>query len=124
MPAPYALAKYVATPLKKKMITNGKWDVVTHVGRVSGREHKTPVAAIPVDGGLIIFVMYGSHKTDWVKNVLHAGKAGLWLTSDETVDVVDPVILSKEAAWELLPPGTEAPPNWAKVDEYLFLQAV
>ncbi len=121
MPAPYWLAKYVATPLKKKMVTNGKWEVITHTGRVTGTAYRTPVSAIPVEGGFVIFVMYGSHKTDWVKNVLASGSATVTV-GGETHGVADPTILDLDTARPMLPPGTDLPPPWAKVDEYLFLK--
>lgn len=122
MPAPYWLAKYIATPLKKRMASNGKWDVIGHVGRVSGRAFRTPVEAFPVEGGFIVFVMYGSHKTDWVKNVMAEGSARLELKTGETLDVGEPTILDPETAWSMLPKHTQAAPSWANVNEYLYLK--
>ncbi len=121
MPAPYALAKYVATPMKKRMLRNGKWDAVIHTGRVSGRVHETPLVAFPVAGGFVVFVIYGSEKTDWVKNVLRAGRARIRRTTGEEVEVTDPRILGPAEAWALLPDDTPPPSAWAKVDEYLLL---
>jgi deazaflavin-dependent oxidoreductase (nitroreductase family) len=50
--------------------------VVHHVGRVSGREHRTPVVAVPADDGFAIALPYGPG-ADWVRNVLAAGTATL-----------------------------------------------
>lgn len=50
--------------------------VVEHVGRSSGRRYQTPVVATEIDGGYAIALPYGSN-TDWLKNVLAAGRATL-----------------------------------------------
>jgi deazaflavin-dependent oxidoreductase (nitroreductase family) len=54
----------------------GRWGspvaVVEHRGRRSGRRFRTPVLAMPVDGGYVISLFYG-HDRDWVRNVLAAG---------------------------------------------------
>jgi deazaflavin-dependent oxidoreductase (nitroreductase family) len=54
----------------------GRWGspvaVVEHRGRRSGRRFRTPVLAMPVDGGYVISLFYG-HDRDWVRNVLVAG---------------------------------------------------
>jgi len=48
--------------------------VVEHVGRTSGRRYETPVVAAPLEDGFAIALPYG-HNTDWLKNVLTAGRA-------------------------------------------------
>jgi deazaflavin-dependent oxidoreductase (nitroreductase family) len=50
--------------------------VVEHVGRTSGRPYETPVVATRIDGGYAIALPYGPN-TDWLKNVLAAGRATL-----------------------------------------------
>jgi deazaflavin-dependent oxidoreductase (nitroreductase family) len=50
--------------------------VVEHVGRTSGRRYETPVVATEIDGGYAIALPYGPN-TDWLKNVLAAGRATL-----------------------------------------------
>ncbi|MGF1595335.1 MAG: nitroreductase/quinone reductase family protein [Acidimicrobiales bacterium] len=65
-----------------RLITSGGWPhvgnrpVIRHVGRSSGRPYRTPLEALPVDGGFIFTLVYGS-RSDWVQNVLAAGEATL-----------------------------------------------
>ena len=46
--------------------------IVTHVGRKSGREYRTPVNVFRVPDGFIIALTYG-RDCEWVKNILAAG---------------------------------------------------
>ena len=50
--------------------------VVEHVGRSSGRRYETPVVATPIVGGYAIALPYGP-TTDWLKNVIAAGRVTL-----------------------------------------------
>jgi deazaflavin-dependent oxidoreductase (nitroreductase family) len=47
--------------------------LVTHRGRRSGKEYRTPVNVFRVEGGFTIALTYGTD-SDWVKNVLAAGE--------------------------------------------------
>lgn len=46
--------------------------ILTHVGRKSGKLHRTPVNAFRASNGFIIALTYSS-QSEWVKNVLGAG---------------------------------------------------
>jgi deazaflavin-dependent oxidoreductase (nitroreductase family) len=50
--------------------------VVEHVGRTSGRQYETPVVATKIEDGYAIALPYGPN-TDWLKNVLAAGRVTL-----------------------------------------------
>lgn len=50
--------------------------IVTHRGRQSGAEHRTPVFAFPTANGFVIALTYGCD-VDWVKNVSAAGECQL-----------------------------------------------
>ncbi len=50
--------------------------MVVHRGRVSGREYRTPVVALRSGRFLIIALPYGD-RTDWVRNLLAAGRGGV-----------------------------------------------
>ncbi|MEM9566594.1 MAG: nitroreductase family deazaflavin-dependent oxidoreductase [Actinomycetota bacterium] len=107
----------------RRELARGDRPVLTHVGRLSGAVYRTPVEAIPVDGGYAIVLVYGADATDWVKNACAAGRATL------TVDGVDreltnPRVLVGDEAWDELPPGTDRPPALLRVDEVLRLDAV
>ncbi|WP_238335793.1 nitroreductase family deazaflavin-dependent oxidoreductase [Serinicoccus kebangsaanensis] len=54
------------------------WAVVRHTGRVSGRAYATPVGATRVPDGFAVMLPYGPG-TDWVRNILAAGRAELEL---------------------------------------------
>jgi len=78
--------------------------VVEHVGRTSGRPYETPVVATKIEDGYVIALPYGPN-TDWLKNVLAAGRVTLRhggavheLQSPEVVglDLVDAHFADKE----------------------------
>src|ERR1700745_4036671 len=50
--------------------------ILTHVGRKSGKVYRTPVNVFRAPGGFIIALTYSS-QSEWVKNVLSAGRCEL-----------------------------------------------
>jgi deazaflavin-dependent oxidoreductase (nitroreductase family) len=98
-------------------IKKGVSPVLTHVGRSSGKTFQTPLDAHPVDGGYIFILVYGSG-SDWVKNVLAAGKASLRLKGEE-IALDSPRLVTGDAAWQLLPATTKRPPKFLRISEYL-----
>lgn len=76
--------------------------VVHHVGRVSGRDHATPVVAFPADDGFAIALPYGAG-ADWVRNVLAAGTATLE-HEGRTVPVARPELVPASDAAPFFPP--------------------
>lgn len=52
------------------------WAVIVHKGRKSGREYRTPVLSWRSGNRLEVVLYYGA-ETDWVRNVLAAGEAGV-----------------------------------------------
>jgi deazaflavin-dependent oxidoreductase (nitroreductase family) len=48
--------------------------IIKHHGRVTGRDYATPVLAFATNDGLIFGVLYGTN-SDWVRNLLAAGRA-------------------------------------------------
>ncbi|QKG25513.1 nitroreductase family deazaflavin-dependent oxidoreductase [Actinomadura verrucosospora] len=50
--------------------------VIVHKGRTSGREYRTPVTAFRSGDRIIIGLPYGTD-TDWVRNLLAAGRGGV-----------------------------------------------
>ncbi len=76
MQAPRALARF------NKVVTNrvqgvyapylAPWAMVSHVGRTSGREYRTPVLAFRSGTTLAVVLFYGADG-DWVRNALAAG---------------------------------------------------
>jgi len=106
--------KRVTNPLQLK---RGSWPVLTHVGRTSGATYRTPLEVHPIESGYIFVLVYGSD-SDWVQNVLAAGIATLDV-ADATFELVNPRLISKDDAWQLLSADTKAPPGFLRIREYL-----
>jgi hypothetical protein len=54
--------------------------IVTHVGRKSGKDYRTPVNAFRAPEGFLIALTYG-RESEWVRNVLAAGGCELELAA-------------------------------------------
>lgn len=74
MPLPRWLARLNRRVLNPREIAGGTRPVLHHVGRRSGQTHRTPLQAMPVEGGFVIDLLYGV-ESDWVRNVLAADGA-------------------------------------------------
>ncbi|HEY3549008.1 MAG TPA: hypothetical protein VGK17_23290 [Propionicimonas sp.] len=72
------------------------WAVIHHRGRTSGREYTAPVAVIPVGRTIIIGLPWG-RRTDWVRNVMTAGRCTLtWKGADH--QCIDPRFIDTSVA--------------------------
>lgn len=100
-----------------RAIDSGKWDVITHVGRSSGKTHRTPLTAGEVDGTFVFIVVYGS-KADWVQNIFASGSATLE-TGGEVIELAQPRLIPGETARAMLDGLVRLPPAFLKVNEYL-----
>jgi deazaflavin-dependent oxidoreductase (nitroreductase family) len=65
--------------------------VVRHIGRRSGRTYQTPVVAVQHSDSFLIALPYGE-RTDWLKNVLHAGSAAI-VTNGRTYEIDRPEVI-------------------------------
>lgn len=77
MPLPRGIARfnrYVTNPIARRV---AGWApgfcILTHMGRRSGREYRIPLNVFETEGGFVFALTYGSD-TDWVKNVMAAGR--------------------------------------------------
>lgn len=120
MPMPLWWGKINKRIFNPRAVRGGKWPVIHHVGRVSGRTYRTPLEAFRVDDGFIFVLVYGS-RSDWVQNVLAAGTAKLEVAG-ETVDLIEPALLTAEQAFAQLPADTKRPPRLLKIDEFLKMR--
>lgn len=100
-----------------RAVTSGKWPVLTHVGRTSGTTYATPMDAHPVDGGYLFVCVYGA-ESDWVQNVLAAGRARLRVDGRE-VDLVAPRVIGEDEALAALPDDVPRPPRLLRITEFL-----
>ena len=98
-------------------LRRGERPVLTHIGRVSGRTYRTPLDAHPVDGGYLFILVYGA-KSDWVRNVMAAGRARLAIDGQE-VELATPRLVDEAQAWQALPSTVQRPPRFLRISEYL-----
>ncbi|MBX9471592.1 nitroreductase family deazaflavin-dependent oxidoreductase [Microcella sp.] len=118
MPMPRWWARMNKYTFNPRELKKGVRPAIIHLGRVSGREYQTPLDAFRVDGGYLFVPVYGV-QSDWVRNVLAAGSARLRVDGGE-VTLTKPRLIDSAAAFALLPEGTERPPKWLKLEQYLL----
>lgn len=82
----------IALPLSRHLPI---WAELTHVGRKSGREYKTPIAVIEKDGVYNIGLAWGK-EADWVRNVMAAGEFTI-VQRGKTIVLTNPQILHDPA---------------------------
>ncbi|MFS8097134.1 nitroreductase family deazaflavin-dependent oxidoreductase [Lentzea alba] len=117
MPMPRWLGHVNKRVFNPWAIKNDKYPVLTHVGRSSGTTYRTPMDAHPVEGGYLFILVYGS-RSDWVRNVLAAGKARLWVDG-ENVDLTAPRVVGEEEAFQALADDVKRPPKSLRIKEFL-----
>lgn len=118
MPMPNFMRHVNKRVFNPRELARGRRPVVTHIGRVSGTEYRTPVEPREIEGGYAFILMYGAKSSDWVKNIQVTGTATLTIDG-EVRELVDPVVMVDDEAWGLLPEGAERPPGFLKVTEIL-----
>ena len=70
--------------------------ILEHVGRKSGKPHRTPLTVFPTDDGVAILLTYGPNR-DWLKNVNVAG-GGRIQRYGTTFAVTEPQVMPKAEA--------------------------
>jgi deazaflavin-dependent oxidoreductase (nitroreductase family) len=105
-----------------RAIASGKWPVLTHIGRTSGTTYRTPMDAHPVDGGYLFVLVYGSG-SDWVRNVLAAGRARLSIDGRE-VELAAPRLVGEGEAFSVLADDLARPPKVLRITEFLRMDLV
>jgi deazaflavin-dependent oxidoreductase (nitroreductase family) len=121
MPYPRWLAKINKRAFNPRQVRQGKYPVVTHVGRTSGKSYRTPIDAFPTTTGYVLVVRYGP-ESDWVQNILVAGDATLRV-GDEDLDLESPRLVSQDAALEALA-ADEPPADFTKAEDFLLMDRV
>jgi deazaflavin-dependent oxidoreductase (nitroreductase family) len=117
VPVPKWIAQVNKRFFNKMELRRGKRPVIVHVGRKSGKTFYTPLDAHEVDGGYVFFCMYGAD-SDWVKNVMAAGRATLQIEEDR-FELEKPRLISREEAQAQVAAGTNIQPGRIKGIEYL-----
>ncbi|HSM45551.1 MAG TPA: nitroreductase/quinone reductase family protein [Acidimicrobiia bacterium] len=116
MPMPLWWGRVNKRIFNPRALENGRWKVLNHVGRISGRRYRTPLDAVEVDGTFVFILVYGS-RADWVQNSMASGSATLE-TGDETIELVAPRLTPEETARPMLRGSVTLPPRLLGV-EYL-----
>lgn len=122
MPLPRLLAeinKRVFNPRAAKQ--QDKWVLLTHEGRASGRTYQTPLEAFRVGDSYLFILMYGT-ESDWVRNVLAAGRARLREKGGGEVELRQPRLVPENEFWELMPDDHKRPPSFLNVHDFLELK--
>lgn len=91
--------------------------VVRHRGRKSGRAYETPVDAVPVEGGFLIALPYGS-RSNWLRNVLASGSATI-LRDGRSHEVDRPELLPMAEVAAHFSPSDQRGFRLLRVDECL-----
>ena len=122
MPMPRWWGQINKRVFNPRAIASGSWPVLTHVGRSSGTTYRTPLDAHPVDGGFVFVLVYGSG-SDWVQNVLAAGRARLRVEGEE-VELTTPRLVGEDEAFRALPAEVARPPKLLRITEFLRMDLV
>ncbi len=118
MPMPHWWAEQINKRfVNPKALVSENWEVVTHVGRSSGKTHRTPLGSWEVDGTRVFVIVYGS-RSDWVQNILSSGRARLE-TGGQIEELGSPRLISGATARSILDGGYKLPPRFLRIDEYL-----
>jgi deazaflavin-dependent oxidoreductase (nitroreductase family) len=97
--------------------------IVEHTGRRSGRRYRTPVLVFRTADrrGFAVIVGYGLH-SDWLRNVLAAGGAGL-VHRRRHYTLSNPDLVQGTPGWSLLPIPVRLVARLARVDAVLRVDA-
>ncbi|WKG11071.1 nitroreductase family deazaflavin-dependent oxidoreductase [Nocardia sp. PE-7] len=117
MPMPIWWGKINKRVFNPRAVAGGKWPVLTHTGRTSGKTYRTPLDAHPVDGGYLFVLVYGS-TSDWVRNILATGTAQLRKDGRE-IALTAPRVVGRDEAFQALPPEIPRPPKLLRISEFL-----
>jgi deazaflavin-dependent oxidoreductase (nitroreductase family) len=94
--------------------------VLHHVGRRSGVEYRTPVAAARTSEGVLVPLMYGPG-TDWCRNILAAGHCTLTFDGQELA-LVAPDVIRAAIAEPQLPADVRQRWLGHGIEQYLSLR--
>lgn len=122
MPMPLWWGKINKHVFNPRALESGRWKVIHHVGRSSGRDYRTPLDAYEVDGTYLFILVYGS-KADWVQNILSSGRASLEADSG-LVELRHPRLIDEDKARGLLDGIAKPPSGLLKVHEFLQMDIV
>ncbi|MDQ1538929.1 MAG: hypothetical protein QOE58_3322 [Actinomycetota bacterium] len=104
MPIPDRMRQVNKVALNKLTRPLARWlpglGVVVHRGRRSGRQFQTPVNVFPRPGGRYVLALTYGADTDWVRNVIAAGRCEL-LTRGRRIELTAPRLFHDETRQEI-----------------------
>jgi deazaflavin-dependent oxidoreductase (nitroreductase family) len=118
MAYPRWLAKINRRLFNPREIRRGKYPVVTHVGRKSGKTFQTPLDAFPTKTGYVLVARYGP-ESDWVQNILVAQAATLRIGGEEHA-LGSPRLVSQEEALDALV-SDDPPADFTKAEDFVLM---
>jgi deazaflavin-dependent oxidoreductase (nitroreductase family) len=118
MPYPRWLAEFNKRAINPRQVRKGKYPLVAHVGRTSGKSYQTPLDAYPTKTGYVLVARYGP-ESDWVRNILAAGTATLRIEGEEYA-LDSPRLVSQEPALDILV-SDEPPADFTKAEDFLLM---
>lgn len=118
MAYPRWLAKINKHLFNPGQVRKGKYPVVTHIGRKSGKTYQTPLDAFPTEAGYVLVARYGP-ESDWVQNVLAAGQASLRVDGAE-YPLESPRLVGLDEALDALT-APEPPPDFTRADDFVLM---
>ena len=94
--------------------------IVSHTGRTSGRQYRTPIMAFPTATGFVMALTYGA-QTDWIRNVEAAGGCALtW--RQRVVQLTNPrVVIGSPDDYPMIPGWARKILRGHDVHEFLLL---
>ena len=115
--------KRLLNPLMMRLAGRKHWyaSVVEHTGRRSGSHYATPVVVERVPDGFVIPLPYGVD-VDWLRNIVAAGHANI-RAHGQSYEVVQPEVISAEAAIPQLRPERRRIYGWLGVKNYLQVKS-
>lgn len=120
MPYPRWLAQINKRVFNPGQVRRGKYPVVTHVGRSSGRSYHTPLDAYPTKTGYVLVARYGP-RSDWVRNVLASQRATLHVGGEDH-ELRSPRLVGLDEALEALL-SDEPPADFTKAEDFVLLDS-
>lgn len=118
MSYPRWLAHFNKRIINPGQIRKGRYPVVTHVGRASGKSYRTPLDAYPTRTGYVLVARYGPN-SDWVRNVLAADTATLRIGGKDHQLQAPRLVGLEEARDALL--TDEPPADFSKAEDFVLM---
>lgn len=96
--------KYVTNPLLMHIAgkTNTSFAVISHIGRSSGKQYKTPIIVRKVDEGFVAALTYGP-TVNWYQNIIKAQHCSI-LWHKKNYDINKVATITSEKGLAAFPP--------------------